>query len=227
MLTNLSTKKSFFDKQPYTGVIHPHFSHSGKKLLWSERIAEGGKWGEWALKVADFVVEEEEPRLENIRMYQPGEQHLFYESHGFSPDDKKIIFSGNLKMGQDENYLDIYTLDLETEELTRLTHSMSEWDEHAQFSPSGDKIVWMSSTRYGMNTERNWWKYLKTDYWMMNTDGSGKTQITFFNQNLGDSKRIICSDCSWNPDGTKLAVTMLVCDGEEATGGGIAIIEFF
>lgn len=104
---------------------------------------------------------------------------------------------------------------------------MDEWDEHAHYSPSGNKIVWMSSNGYGMSKARKWWNELKTDYWIMNADGSDKKQLTFFNANLGNSKRIICSDCSWNRDGTRLAITLLICDGKKAVGGGIAIMEFF
>jgi len=224
-LTNLPTKTRFLDKQPYTGVLHPHFSHDGTKLFWTERVGQGKKWGEWTINVADFVIEGDNPCLDNIKVYQPGNVPCFYESHGFSLDDKKIIFSGNLEVDQDENHLDIYILDLETEELVRLTDSMDEWDEHAHYSPDGEKIVWMSSNGYGMSTVREWWDVLRTDYWMMNANGSEKTQLTFYNFDLEDDERVICSDCSWNADGTKLATTMLIVDGDAITGG-IAILDF-
>ncbi len=222
-LTDISTKQYFFDKQDYTAIIHPHFSHDGKKLVWSERIGSAdNKWGEWCLKVADFIVDENGPHLENIRSYQPGFQPCFYEAHGFSLDDKKIIFSGNLEPGQDENHLDIYTFDLETMTLTRLTETLDEWDEHAHYSPDGRYIVWMSSNGYGMNTKEDWWDYLRTDYWIMKSDGSDKKQLTFYNSN--ESYRVICSDCSWNPDGTKIAGTILVI-GDNYSKGGIIIID--
>jgi Tol biopolymer transport system component len=225
-LTDIKTKTRLFDRQPYTGVLHPHFSHDGKKIFWTERVGRGAKWGEWTLNIADFVTEGGNPCLENITTYQPGNTPCFYESHGFSVDDKKIIFCGNLEAGQDENHIDIYTLDLETEELVRLTDSIDEWDEHAHYSPDGEKIVWMSSNGHGMNTARKWWNYLKTDYWTMNADGSNKTQLTFYNSDPGDDMRVICSDCSWNADGTKLATTMLIIDGDDVTGG-IAILDFY
>ncbi|MBU7047563.1 MAG: PD40 domain-containing protein [Theionarchaea archaeon] len=86
------------------GVIHPQFSHDGKRLLWAERLQNkrGTPWGEWVLKVADFVIEDE-CYLKNIQSYQPGESLRFYESHAFSKDDTKILFSGNLL----ENQLEI------------------------------------------------------------------------------------------------------------------------
>ncbi|HDM67257.1 MAG TPA: hypothetical protein ENG62_02590, partial [Thermoplasmatales archaeon] len=223
-LTDLPTKQNLFDKQDYTGVIHPHFSHDGTKLVWSERVGSAdNKWGRWVLKVADFIVDGDDIHLENITVYQPGSnQPCFYEAHGFSVDDKKIIFSGNLEPGQDENHLDIYTLDLETKALTRLTETLDEWDEHAQYSPDGKYIVWMSSNGYGIGCEKDWWNHLRTDYWVMKSDGSCKRQLTFYNSN--SEYRVICSDCSWNSDGTKLAGTVLVI-GENYKKGGIIILD--
>ena len=37
------------------GVLHPHFSHDGRRLFWSERVRDNGRpFGEWVLKIADF-----------------------------------------------------------------------------------------------------------------------------------------------------------------------------
>lgn len=66
----------------------------------------------------------------------------------FSHDGKKILFSANLIPGQQVTGLDIYELDLDTLELTRLTSTLDDWDEHAHYSPDGKKIAWMSSTGY-------------------------------------------------------------------------------
>lgn len=223
-LTDLPTKNHLFDKQPYTGVLHPHFSHDGTRLLYSERIGSAdNKWGEWTLHIADFRVVDETPVLENSTIYQPGSAPCFYESHGFSPDDSKILFSGNLIEGQDENHLDIYTMDLATQELVCLTTEDATWDEHAHYSPDGQRIIWMSSKGYGMNTERKWWDHLRTEYWIMNSDGTGKTQMTLYNQD-NPGKRIICSDCDWCLDGNRVATTLLILDDTTQVDGGIAII---
>jgi arylformamidase len=223
-LSDLPTKMHFLDKQPYTGVLHPHFSHDGTKLLWSERIDSADtKWGEWILNIADFTIQNKTPVLENITVYKPGNAPCFYESHGFSTDDSKIIFSGNLKQGQDENHLDIYTFDLTTHELVCLTTRENEWDEHAHYAPDGQKILWMTSSGYGMNTEKNWRDYLRTEYWLMNPDGTGKTQLTFYNEN-NPGQRIVCSDADWSPDGKKIATTMLIFTDTTIVDGGIAIL---
>ena len=132
----------------YGGVLHPQFSHDGRQLLWAERVgAKGGKWGQWALKIRkDFSVDNGTPRLNRTRTLAPGRQQRFYESHGFSKDSIAASCSrGNLSDGQDETGLDIYWLDLGSNQLTNLTNSPDVWDEHAHLSPGGGRIVWMST----------------------------------------------------------------------------------
>ncbi|MBU7046466.1 MAG: PD40 domain-containing protein, partial [Theionarchaea archaeon] len=175
------------------GVLHPHFSPDGTQLVWAERIGGETDTGMWVLKIADFDLFDKS--LKNTKIFTPGEHPCFYESHGFSPDGTKILFSGNLKKGQPLYGLDIYELDLETQKLTQLTDSFYQWDEHAHYSPDGQKIVWMSSQGYDMNP-------LKTDYWIMDSNGSNKTQLTFFNvpghpHFMG--MPIVAADFSWGP----------------------------
>jgi Tol biopolymer transport system component len=209
------------------GVIHPQFSHHGRTLLWAERVGnkEGTPWGEWALKVADFVTDDKTCRLENIRVYQPGEAQRFYESHAFSKGDKKILFSGNLVLTQLESGLDIYELDLGTETLKRLTDTFDDWDEHAHYSPDGKKIAWMSSTDLGdlgitFDDIKNhlWGLKLKTELWIMDADGSHKQRLTYFNEpgNGEYSGHVIVSDSSWSPDGGKIAACIAYEDGKDS-----------
>ncbi len=197
------------------GVIHPQFSRDGKKLFWAERLGPGGAWGEWALKIADFVVDARGPHLENIQIYQPGEQHHFYESHAFSQDGARVLFSGNLLLGQPESGLDIYELDPETGELRRLTPSFDDWDEHAHYSPDGRKIAWMSSSGFAITYPtiqgHEWAKYLATELWLLDADGLNKRRLTYFNEPghpeyIGS--RSIVSDNAWSPDGRRIVATV-------------------
>ena len=205
------------------GVFHPHFSHDGSKLLWAQRIGNGtpGRGGEWVLKVADFTTEDG-PALENIQSFSPGEQQRFCESHGFSPDGTRILFSGNLKKDQPFWGMDVYELDLTTQELIQLTDTFNDWDEHAQYSPDGQKIVWMSSTGYDMEP-------LKNDFWIMDCDGSNKMQLTFFNtpghpHYVGTP--IVAADSSWGPDGKKIAAYIKTESAGVGSEGSIIMIEF-
>jgi dipeptidyl aminopeptidase/acylaminoacyl peptidase len=87
-------------------------------------------------------------------------------------------------------------MDLETQSLTQLTNEA--YNEHAIYSPDGEKIVWMSD-----KDNRN----KGTDYWLMNPDGSEKNRLTYFNQRghphyMG--KKITVADSSWSPDGKRI-----------------------
>ena len=167
---------------------------------------------------SDFhVTKKGKPYLVNIRTFTPGLQKKWYESHGFSPDDKKIIFSGSLMRGQDDTGMDIYTLDLETGKLGRLTHTFSQWDEHAHYSPDGNKIIWISSVN--KFDPQNWRKTMKTEYFIMNAKGANKHQLTYFNTpghphyRIFNGSRVVCADSAWNSDGNKIMASIAV-DGK-------------
>lgn len=208
------------------GVIHPQFSHDGKKLVWAERLQNKQKtpWGEWALKIADFVIDDNGCSIQNIHTFQPGESIRFYESHDFSPDSTKILFCGNLLPDQLEGGMDIYELILETGSTTRLTNTFDDWDEHAHYSPDGQKIAWMSSTDLGDLgitfddlKYSTWGLKLRTELWIMNKDGSNKQRLTYFNtpghpEYLG---KVIVSDSAWSPDGSQIAVTIAYKSGDD------------
>jgi Tol biopolymer transport system component len=224
--------------KPVIGVIHPQFSHDGKKLFWAERINFGNSFGGgWILKTADFNIYSDGPYLENIETFLPGEWNCFYESHDFSKDDKKILFSGNLKYNQTPVGLDIYEMNLETNKLIRLTESDNDWDEHAHYSPDAKKIAWMSSTgfdiEWGDIKGDGWKKYLITELWLMNSDGSDKQRITYFNEpgypEYMGGRRVVVSDSSWSQDGKKIVVCVAyssIENREQVAGVKTVMIEF-
>ena len=197
------------------GVLHPHFSPDGARLLWAERIGpsrtRGDVIGEWAIKLADFVVSGGPPRLQNVRTYQPGGP-VFYETHSFSPDGNTVLYSANQETGQTLFGIDIYALDLRTEAVRRLTPTIDEWDEHAQLSPDGRHVVWMSSIACRCKATRS--KDLKTEFWIMKPDGSGQAQLTFFNEPrhphaaLSRGKKV-AADSAWSPDGKRLVAYVI------------------
>jgi Tol biopolymer transport system component len=205
------------------GVLHPHFSPDGTRLLWAQRVATRGlSAGEWSLRVADFVVVDGVPGIRNEQTLQPGKQHRLYESHGFSADGRWIIFSGNLEPKQSEIHGDIYIFNLATGELKNLTNSMEEWDEHAHFSPDGRTIIWMSSKDqpYKLRADD-----LKTDYWLMNADGSNKRRLTYFNQPGHPhfiKEGVAAADGAWSADGSRFFAYLIV---DVRRGGKIVMID--
>ena len=224
-------------------TLHPQFSHDGRKLLWAayERDgappARGGRWrggrrargggGQWSLKIADFA-EGAAPRLSNIQTFRPrGERQTFYEGHGFSPDDRKIIFSASI--GREHPFdLDIWTLELAPSRLVQLTNSPGVWDEHAHYSPGGGHIAWISSDGFAFTPTMNYGRSLATELWIMRADGSEKRRLTHFNDSghvEATGGRTIVADNAWNRDGSRIAAVLGIVGGDSQMRSRIALID--
>ena len=80
--------------------------------------------------------------------------------HSWSPDNKKMLFTGHRK-GQ----YDIYSVDIATGEEVQLTHQKT-LDDGSEYSPDG-KHIFFNSSRTG-----------KMQLWRMNADGSNQMQLT-------------------------------------------------
>ncbi len=184
---------------PNYGVLHPHFSADGRRIAWSQMrqkaqfLKNGQEYGFWTIYVADFALNAHGPQLSNIRSFEPMGPAL-YENHGFSPDGTTLFFSSNAN-SQKPLFLDndIYSLNLISGKCSRLT--VDGYNEHAEISPDGGKIVWMSSNQ---NANKG------TDLWLMNLDGSDKERLTHFNQpGFPESSptKLIAADSAWSPDG--------------------------
>ncbi len=185
------------------GVLHPHFSNDGTRLFWAERIRYNGKpFGEWILRIADFYFgNSSRPRLGAIRNYNPGGKSAFFESHNFSPDDRRVLFTGN-----QDGPLEIYEMDVQTGNTRRLTHhSPMTWDEHSHYAPDGQKIVWMSSKHLRFKIKPF---DLQTDFWIMNRDGTRKERLTWFHApkypHYLARSFAVAADFDWSPGGDQI-----------------------
>jgi Tol biopolymer transport system component len=182
------------------GVLHPHFSADGRWLSWSEMVApsdlggSGQVAGYWNLKMAELILDNGPPHLgPNItdELTTDG----FYENHGFTPDGG-LLFSSNFQRAGyfDSLNNDIFSVDVDTWAWTRLT--TSDYNEHASFFPSGDKILWMSDREI---TGRG------TELWTMDPDGSEKERLTFLDvagcRPAGIGNEPIVADSSINAAG--------------------------
>jgi len=213
---------------PAGGSLHAHFSNDGTKLLWSDLEGGGGRFGDWQLAVADFITSPT-PHLTNTVYYNPGPQPVWLEAHGWGPDDSWIYFTCTPVAGMDDNDQDICRMDFSNPtEVTRLTFTSGlngepgEWDEHAHLSPLNDVFSWVSSKPYGTEPLGSHPDWLRTEVWLMNTDGSGQQRVTFFN----DAEEVIVADNDWNPVATgnpQLALSVFMRDRNEVH---IKIIEF-
>jgi Tol biopolymer transport system component len=152
--------------------------------------------------VANFVVGTDGvPSLRNVADITPAGGGKFFEAHGFSPDGKKAIFTSDMGTPGPVS-MDIWTMDLASRALTNMTSS-PHWDEHATYSPAGQRISFMSSEPY-------LWSFLKTELMQMKADGTGKRQLTHFNvPGYVESTAVqsMPTRANWDSTGTRLAVT--------------------
>ncbi len=204
------------------GVLHPRFSHDGTKLLWTQAVpGTSGRF--WNLLLADFAVSNGVPGISNVQSLPPcASGTVFCESGDFSHDDTTVFFTGALD-GQPFEGMDIYSYGLSTQKLTNLTNSPSLWDELPTVLPNQDKIAWI----HGVGNADS--RALRTDYWMMDYDGSNKLQLTYYNYSnapvmgwnrvFGAGAGVATAQMAWSPDGTQ-AVGQLTADGVPSRTGG-------
>ena len=217
-LTNLTTKQRVLDRTPTSAILQPHFSHGGTLLSWSERVADGGRWGKWVIRIAAFQINRGVPQLGKVRTLRPGVNKGYYESNDFMPGDKGLLISGNLEPNQDEFGIDVYYLDLAHGRTTRLTHSLDAFDECPHPSPDGSRIAYLSTSGFEPRGKRTkgawaWWNWAKGEFWLMNADGSNKQRLTFFNEPgypEYDGRRVIPAYVAWHPNGKQLLLGITV-----------------
>ena len=211
---------------PAGGSLHAHFSPDGSRLLWADLERHADNYGDWRLAWADFVATSVPPVLTNITFAEPATVDRWYETHGWGPDGSWIYFSGTDRTGMNDNAMDICRMDLnQTDDVIRLTFSSGTgsepafWDEHAHLSPLGDVFCYVSSDPYQVETGTDYGVWLRTDVWMMNSDGTEHRRITWFNETGG----CICADSSWSPAGNRLALRMVE---KSTTNVRIKVLEF-
>lgn len=216
MLTSFNSPK---------GVSMPRFSPDGKLLFWTGCLGattRGSIWGERALFLADFSFAGDRPQLTNQQNFQPGTQHDFYESYGFSPDGKSLLFAGNMTPDQQWFGMDIGKMELASVYPSQakmtpvmLTNTPYVWDRYASFSPNGKKIIWSSSEGntvpyLGIGGAR-WQQFMQSDLWIMNSDGKEKRRLTGFNNRRAPEyakRKCYVGMSAWHPSEDKIAIVL-------------------
>jgi TolB protein len=126
-------------------------SFDGKQLAISHHVGESRVSTIYTLPVTGS----DKP----TQMTLPSSGHSYL--HGWSPDGKKLIFTG-----QRNNQFDIWQIDIATKKETALTNS-STLDDGPEYSPDG-KYIYFNSVRTGT-----------MKLWRMKADGSNPEQLTF------------------------------------------------
>jgi Tol biopolymer transport system component len=198
------------------GVAMPRFSPDGKLVFWCG--ADGGRsslfWGQRALFLGEFVPGAA-PKIRNIKTLHPSDNNSFYESYGFTPDGGKVLFAAPFEKDTPWYAADICLMNTDGTELQNLTNTPQVWDRYAALSPKGKKIIWSSSDGFeiaylGIGGIR-WQLELKSELWIMNSNGQDKRQLTRFNRRgsehsfLVNNRRAYVGMTAWNPDGSRIA----------------------
>ena len=192
----------------YTG---PAFTPDGKKAVWSQimsgNVLANYPFGKWALIEADATTANGAPTLSNLKDITPPGMP-WNEPGNFAPDNESLVLSGSVE--KDAEGMDQYILNIRTGKLSNLTNSPAVWDEHGVFSPDGKKILFMSAYPYRNDPKSSKVLSIKTEFMLMNADGSGLTQLTHFRTpGHPESSNGIAASGVWSPDGSSLSLRQL------------------
>ncbi|HCQ30161.1 MAG TPA: hypothetical protein DIU39_07740 [Flavobacteriales bacterium] len=212
-LTDLKTKMYIGDKTPSCGILQPHFSEGGNKISWSQRYEDGGDWGKWKIIVADFYIENNEPKIKNIKEYTPGQMKGYYESNDFLLGDSVLTICGNLEPNQTELGIDVYIFNTNNESYINLTNDPEFFDECPHPNHAKDKIAYLSTRGFEKGKNNRWWSWAKGEFWIMDINGENKIQITHFNTpgySEYTGKRVIPAYIAWSKDDKTILLAVAV-----------------
>jgi len=208
--------QDFGASNPADGFSGVAFTPNGRSAVWAQ-IVDGNvfayTFGKWRLILADFQEVNGVPRVTNLRDITPPNTY-WVEPGNFSPNGTDLVLTADTGFpdhaqvqGQDQ-----YVLDVFTGKITNLTNSPAIWDEHGVFSPDGQKIFFMSAYPYKAYPWTSNALFLKTEFMMVNKDGSDLKQITHFNEwgypefSWSGS---VAANANWNPRGAYLSAQSL------------------
>lgn len=203
---------------PSDGFVGVAFTPDGKRGVWAE-IVDGNifanHFGVWRLFIADFVVGADGvPGFARKRDITPAGAR-WIEPGNFHPDGKRLLISADIGIGEAEGQ-DQFILDVDSGELQNLTRSPDVWDEHGLFSQDGSKITFMSSYPYRAIKDSHKVGSLKTEFMLMNADGSGLQQLTHFNAPgypEATGKNTVAAVAQFIGDGSRSLGTVMSTDG--------------
>ncbi len=201
-LSNFGTSQ-----QPANGFTGVAFTPDGTKAVWAQ-IVNGNFWqylfGKWQLIQADFQENNGVPSFTNLTDITPAGAN-WIEPGNFAPDNKSLLITSDIGMSNPQG-MDQFILDITTGQVVNLTNSPTVWDEHGVFSPDGKKILFMSSYPFRSNPFSDTVLFLKTEFMLMDNDGSNLEQVTHFNyfgyaESNPPGQGSVAANGEWSPDG--------------------------
>lgn len=208
-----------------SGRVHsPRFSHEGDRLVWAEReAAGGGGWGGWVLRVASVETRRGMPDLGRVRAHRLGRDYRYLEPYGFTTDDRGVLLAANRPPAGPDEGLDLFLLDLDDGEATRLTGGAADVNRFASLAPNGRWVAWATNRD---QPEPRPGAAPALELWMMRTDGFDARRLTWFSAPFGDSYLgpTAVRSAAWSPEGDRLLVLASSLLGE-TTSGSLYLLE--
>jgi Tol biopolymer transport system component len=218
-----SGARRLWSTSAWHAALHPHFSDDGRLLVFAERVPTGRKladprlrllgpdgesqWEGWRIHIADVDISRAgEDVLFNHRTLAPNGPG-FYETHALAPDGR-LVYSFTAEGGAWVD--DGYSARLDGGDVQNLTASPATWDEHAQYSPDGRRLAFISSradpTLRFPGTPAS---ELRTELFV--ADAGEPRAVTDMNTRLG--RAIVVSDFDWDRGGRRIVYQVAAIDG--------------
>lgn len=236
-----------YSANPESGVLFPVPSRDGRRLAWAERFAGPRNpvaallslaalrpikdvWGYWRMNVGDIVIDGfGNVNLTGIQSFTPGGSAqnapansnagaAFYEMQEWSRDDSAIYFAADIERPH-PHVLDVWRIDLRTQQLTALTSTSDHWEEHISFSSNGQHGALMSSECCTWNPGDV--RTLVAELYLTDANGGNHLRLTNFNTpgapEFTQGIKIAATKGVWSPDGRQLAFNRQVVREEAPT----------
>lgn len=195
------------------GFTGPAFTPGGNRCVWAEGRDTGDirkdRFGIWRLRMGDFNITNGVPSISAIKDISPPHTN-WLEPGNFAPDGVSLLLTADQGLS-DARGQDQFILNVNTGQMKNLTNTPNVWDEHGLFSADGSKIVWMSS--YPYRSDPNSYRIIgiKTEFMIMNADGTGQQQLTHFcEKGYPEYGSGIAAVGSWAPDGRSISCITLL-----------------
>lgn len=169
------------------GTLAAQLSPDQSKLVWASLVgytSPSAPVGVWRLMLADFVVDASGvPSLQNVRDLS-APNGTWFEPTSWSPDGTTVVVSSNAGLPYQYG-ADDFAVNVTTGTYVDLTNQPLYFEEHAAYSPHGNKIAheseYPNATRLPQQASLSYAKWraqLKTELYVMNENGSMPMQLS-------------------------------------------------
>ncbi|MCH2169187.1 hypothetical protein MK489_00270 [Myxococcota bacterium] len=198
------------------GVMSPHFSDLGTRLVWAARKPTGKKvgqtridptplsespWTGWYLSVTDFVRPHGGPSVLSNPVESLRKHTGFFRPSALTGDT--LWFTRTWKERKMADKLQRSNLDGSNDET--LYDSRNTWEDQGEPSPWGTLLTFRSSQPYAWRNPGSPMGHLHLELWALNHDREA-IQLTHYDGKVNDSRRSLVEDYAWGPRGREIAV---------------------